>query len=70
MSVPKYTPASCCKKGKLWISWELKQPLKKSKYGPFAQEGEGPERDGWAMLAGDNCLVNIDYCPFCGKKFE
>lgn len=66
----KYTPVTCCEQGRLWISWELKPPPpKRTKLGrPYAQEGEGPDRDGWAMSVGDNCCVNVKFCPFCGKK--
>jgi hypothetical protein len=67
----RFAPAECCEEGKLWIMWDHKQPPPKTtKRGrPYAQEGEGPERDGWTMMVGDNCCVNVKFCPFCGKKF-
>lgn len=50
----------CCESGDSSISWEV----------PPArwQDCEGPAKEGWAVPFTDHCLVNVDYCPFCGKK--
>lgn len=57
----QYDRPNCCKDGDLWICWEKFDLNKKC-------DGEGPERDGWSMMVGNYCCVNVTYCPFCGKK--
>ena len=29
-----------------------------------------PPRTGWAMSIDDITIVNVKFCPFCGKKLE
>lgn len=56
----RFDTPDCCQQGKTWVSWEI--PVEDWR------EGEGPPREGWAMLVCDYCMVNVSYCPFCGKR--
>lgn len=47
--------STCCEMGNIYIKY-LKSNI-----------NYGPESDGWSFDR-DQSAVNINYCPFCGKK--
>jgi hypothetical protein len=57
--------ATCCEDGTGYIRWA-----------EATNEPEGPPDTGWAMPVGaieeayNEVLVNVRFCPFCGKKLE
>jgi hypothetical protein len=63
-TLKKWDDTGCCEESRGLVYWMPKGLLRKFT-GKF-----NPPKTGWAMSVDDETLVNVMYCPFCGKKLS